>query len=100
MEVKKAINIKSRLLGLMFKRNINYILMIPNCNGVHTFFMREKIDIVLTDRDNKILFVYKNIKPNRIILPKKGVKNTFEFPSSTTDNLKIGNYLNDDEISL
>jgi len=87
MKSKKLnINIKicnkfyNRLFGLMFKKNINYGLCFPKCNSIHTFFMRENIDVIMTDKDYNILYIYKNFKPNKIILPKKNVYYTFELP--------------------
>ena len=43
--------------------------------------MKENIDVVMTDKNNNILFIKKNMKKNRIIFPKKGVYNTYEFVS-------------------
>lgn len=86
LELKKDISIKTcttfkdRFIGFMFKKNKqNYGLHFPRCNSVHTFFCFQDLDIYMTDKDNNILYIYKNIKPNRIILPKKGVINIYEF---------------------
>lgn len=70
----------NRLLGLMFKKNIDYALCFPKCNSIHTFFMFNPIDVIMTDKDYNILYIFKNVKPNKIILPKKNVYYTFEFP--------------------
>ena len=82
IEIKHFDSFLTKLKGLMLKKNINYGIRLK-CNGIHTFFMRMSIDVFLTDKNNKVLFVYKNFKPNRIILPKKGVYYTYEFPVST-----------------
>ncbi len=66
-------------IGLMGKKNINYGIKL-RCNGIHTFFMKIPIDVVLTDKDNNVIKVYYNVVPNRIILPKKGVYYTYELP--------------------
>ncbi len=73
-------NFFNRFKGLMFKRNFNYCMCFPKCNSIHTFFMLSKIDVVMTDKDYNILYIYKNLKPYRVILPKKHVYYTFEFP--------------------
>ena len=57
-------------------------------NGIHTFFMKTKIDVVLTDKNGKILYIYKSLKPNRIILPKKHVAYTYEMPEGFVQNLE------------
>ncbi len=82
IEIRNCNTFLSKLIGLMFKKNINYGLRI-RCNGIHTFFMKECIDIILTDKENNILYTYKNVKPNRIILPKKHVYYTYELPKNT-----------------
>ena len=66
-----------KLIGFMFKKNINYSLLFRNCNGIHTFFMREEIDVILTDKDNNILYLYPNLKKWKVLLPKKNVYNTY-----------------------
>lgn len=80
MKIKECNSFFDKFIGLMFKKNFDYALKI-RCNGIHTFFMLEPIDVVLTDKNGYILYVYYNLKPNRIILPKKNVYYTYEFPS-------------------
>ena len=72
-----------RLKGLMFQKNINHCLRIKT-NSIHTFFMKENIDIIMTDKYNNVLYVFKNIHKNKIII-KKGVYYTYEFPNNFID---------------
>lgn len=80
--LRDANTLGKKIIGLMFKKNINYTLRL-RCNGIHTFFMREKIDVILTDKTNNVLFIYRNLNKNRIILPKKNVYYTYELPKNT-----------------
>lgn len=82
----------SRFMGFMGKKNIDYALYFGHCNSIHTFFMRENIDVIMCDRDDTILYYYKDLKPNRIILPKRGVFGVYETPSLYFD-LKVGDKL-------
>ena len=66
--IKEAKSFKDRLIGLMFKKNINYALLFDRCNSIHTFFMKENIDVIMCDKDNNILYFYKDLKKNKIIL--------------------------------
>ena len=93
INVYEARTFKESFLGLMLKKNIDYCLLFKNCNSIHTFFMKENIDVVMTDKNNKILFIKKNMKKNRIILPKKGVYNTYEFPANFIKDLKTNDKL-------
>ncbi len=90
-----ATSFKSRLLGLMGKTNINYGLFFPHCNGIHTFFMKVKIDVIGLNENNKIIFLERNVKPNKIIKINRNIKKTsiLELPNNTSNNLKIGNTL-------
>ncbi len=71
-------SLKSRFLGLMFKKNISEMCF-PKCHAVHTFFMKKNIDIVMTDKENKIIAIYKNVSKNKIISNKKAY-NVYELP--------------------
>ncbi len=93
MEVKEAKTFTQKLKGLMFQKKFDYILKFKT-NGIHTFFMKTNIDVILTDKNGKIMYIYRNLKPNKIILPKKGVKYTFEMPINYLNNKKIGDKLN------
>ena len=80
-ELKICTKFKDRLLGNCFKKEINQILCFPKCNSIHTFFMRNKIDVVMLDKNKQVKYVFSNVKPWRIILPKKNIYYTLEFPS-------------------
>lgn len=85
---------RKRLIGFMFyKKKITIGKRFIKCNSIHTFFMMQKIDVIMTDKNNKILKIYGSLKPNRIILPKRKVYYTYELPLNTSKNYKIGNIL-------
>ena len=81
MKIKDAKSFKDRLLGLMFKKNITYGLSFDKCRAVHTFFMRENIDIYALDSNNKLIKEYHDIKPWKIIIAPKNTKKIIEMPS-------------------
>lgn len=93
MIVKEANTFIKKLKGLMFIKEFNYILKFKT-NGIHTFFMKTNIDVILTNKEDKILYIYRNLKPNKIILPKRKVKYTYETPVNYIKNIKIGDNLN------
>lgn len=58
----------TRSVGLLKHRTLpeeEGLLIVP-CNSVHTFFMRFPIDVVFLDRHDKIITIYKDMKPWRI----------------------------------
>lgn len=83
LQIKEAENFKERLFGLMFKKNINHGLLFRNCKSIHTFFMLEEIDVIATDKNDKIIKKYKNIKPWKILIAPKNTKNIYELPKNT-----------------
>ena len=80
--LKEAKSFKDKFLGFMGKKNIDYAIIFKN-NGIHTFFMKEPIDVILTDKNYKVLYTYKNLQKNKIILPKRKVYYTIELPNNT-----------------
>lgn len=81
-----------RFRGFMLKKEADYALLFDKCNSIHTMFMKMNIDVIMCDIDNNVLYVYKNLKPNKIILPKKNVYKVIEIPANIFDiklNTKI-----------
>lgn len=70
----------SRFMGFMFKKKIDNALLFNRCNSIHTFFMKANIDVIMCDKDNKVLYYYNNLGKNKVILPKKNVYKTIELP--------------------
>jgi len=88
-EIIEQKTFKNRLLGLMFKKKkIDKIYLFKNCNNIHTCFMLQNIDICMTDKNNKIIYLKENVKPFRIIIKLKA-KNTYEMPLNTVKLLKL-----------
>lgn len=83
IKIIEAKGFKMRLLGFMFKKNISYGLLFKNCRSIHTFFMKDKIDVILTDKEDNIIKTYKNLEKNKIIIGSKKVKNIYELPNGT-----------------
>jgi len=82
----------SRFKGFMMCKNINHALLFKKCNSIHTFFMVKNIDVILCDDNNRVLYFYHNVYPNKVILPKSKVTRVFELPVNYFD-IKIGDKL-------
>ncbi len=93
MVIKSASGFLKRFKGFMFKLNvIDYGLVFKNCNGIHTFFMFQSIDVVITDINHKIIAIFPNLKPWRIIWPRKNAYYVYELPLNSVSNLTIGDF--------
>lgn len=78
-----------RAKGLMFKKDkITNIYLFPKCSSIHTFFMKQKIDLCFLDKDYKILETISNLNKNKIII-KRGYF-VLEMPLNTACYLKKG----------
>ena len=58
---------------------------------LHTLFVFYPIDIIGLDKNNKVAYIKRNIKPFRFyIKPNKKVKNILEFKAGKSKSIKIG----------
>lgn len=94
VSVKYADDFKTRLFGLMGKKIITHGIFFPNCKGIHTFFMKKVIDIVVLNGDYKVIAVYKNCKKNKIIY-HKNAKHIIELPKTSVGrkHIKVNDYI-------
>ena len=83
----------SRFRGFMLCKNINRALLFKRCNSIHTFFMISNIDVILCNEENVILYYYKDMGPNRVILPKAGVTRVYEVPSLYFEEIRVNEKL-------
>lgn len=94
IDIDDCTTFKDRLIGFMFnKKTIIRGKRFPRCSSIHTFFMFQSIDVVMADKNNKIIKIYQNLKPNRIIFPNKKIYYVYELPLGSTKGFKIGNIL-------
>ena len=90
IKIEKADSILKKYIGLMFKiKKINYAMLFESVSSIHTFFMFQKIDVIMLDRNMNVLYTYNSLIPYRIILPKKSVYYTLELPSGFIKENKI-----------
>ena len=85
LNIKECKSFYDRFMGFMGKRNIDHGLLFNRCSSSHTFFMKEKIDVIMLDKDNNIKYIYKSLGKNKIILPKRNVYKTIELPINYFD---------------
>lgn len=79
----------NRFKGLKFVLEpIKYGVKFPKKRFVTTNFLCQKIDIVLTDKEDNILYMYENMKTEKYIFPKKKVYNVYFLPLNTVKELK------------
>lgn len=69
VKVSVAENFLSRLIGLMFKHNMDSeeALIFYNAPSIHTFFMNFPIDVVFLDREMEVIRLCAAVKPWQIV---------------------------------
>lgn len=60
-------------------------LVIEPCNSIHMFFMRYPLDVIFTDREGRVLFMHRGIKPWRMGRLVRGARRAIELPEGTID---------------
>lgn len=93
--VEYASNYYTRMMGLMFRKNLaeNRGLLIDPCNQIHTFQMKFSIDAVYLTGDNVVVKIEKSIAPGKICKNVKKAKKVLELYGGVAE--KIGLTEND-----
>ncbi len=84
----------NRFKGLKFVLEpIDYGLRFSKKKFVTTNFLCQRIDIVLTDKEDNILYIYEKMKTEKYILPRRKVYHVYFLPLNTAKDLKTGTKL-------
>lgn len=90
LSIKPCIHFLSRLKGMMFQKNqFAYGFYFPKCSSLHTFFMRQSIDIIMINANHQIIAYYQNVKPWKIIR-NKNADACLEFSTGILKKCSIG----------
>ena len=80
-----ADSVLGRLIGLLGRRSLKAdrgVWIVP-ANAVHTIGMLFSFDIVMIDKNFRVVSVIEMVKPFRIILPKRRAESVIELPLHT-----------------
>jgi len=92
--VKEAKSLKEKIQGLIGKDK-PLALMLKTHFGIHTFGLKFPIDVLILDKENKVVAIKRNLKPNRIFLWNPIFNIVLELPSGTIERntIKIHNII-------
>lgn len=81
--IRIASSFSERFFGLMGKKGITVqdSLLFPHCSSIHTFFMRENIDVVFLSKEGTVIKVVDSLKPWKLLLPLRGATHCIELPA-------------------
>jgi uncharacterized membrane protein (UPF0127 family) len=85
--LETARNMLTRLKGLLGKSSMapGEALLIKPCNGIHTFGMRFAIDVIFLDRENRVVAVTKDLRPNHLTRLYFRAASVIELPAGTVE---------------
>lgn len=89
MKIITAKTYMQKLTGLIGKKNINYGMFFPGVSSIHTFFMKESIDVIGLNDAMIVTSIYENVKPNKILI-LKNANHTLEIPKGESKRYHIG----------
>jgi len=87
----------TRFVGLMGRGSLapGHGLLIRPSNGVHTLWMRFSIDVLLLDKQYRVLSAYRSLRPFRVTAINWKASSALELPSGTivATNTQLGDEL-------
>jgi uncharacterized protein len=85
LNVTVADSVLSRLVGLLGKRSLEPgggVWIVP-CNSIHTIGMLFRIDVILVDRDLKVVGLHELLRPFSVTSPNFRAESVLELPIHT-----------------
>jgi uncharacterized membrane protein (UPF0127 family) len=80
-----ADSISTRLVGLLGKRSLKQdsgVWIVP-ANSIHTMGMLFSFDLIMIDKDFRVVSVMEMVRPFRVVLPKRRAESVLELPRHT-----------------
>lgn len=91
LKLEEKTTFKERFKSLKFNFNkLNHAIKFPKKKVLNTVFFVQKIDIVLTDKDEKIVYLEENVRSERYFIHKRKTYNIYLLPLGSVKHLAIG----------
>lgn len=90
-----AVNFQERFKGLMGRQTLSPgdgLVLIP-CSSIHTGLMRFAIDIVMIDREARVVDVRPHVRPWRILFGNPGTYAVLELAAGEAEGIQEGDRL-------
>ncbi len=88
IKAKKLKSFLEKSIGLMFQDKIEPIYFETRF-GIHTFFMKRPIDIIILDKDLVVRKIEKSLKPRRICFWNPAFFRIIELPEGFIQEVKL-----------
>jgi len=87
-DLKIAESFIDNALGLLLKSNPRFMLF-KTRYGIHTFFLKEDIDVIVLNHNNMVVKIKKSLKPNSIFFWNPKYTQVIELPKGKIDEFSI-----------
>ncbi len=94
IEIEILTSFKERLKGFRFYlKPIKKGLCYPKKHMINTYFACQRLDIVVTDKEDNILAIYLNMKSEKFIRPRFKAYYIYLLPANSAKDLKVNSKL-------
>ncbi|MFC1649500.1 DUF192 domain-containing protein [Patescibacteria group bacterium] len=88
IEAKVIKSTAQKFRGLMFQDKIKPLFLQTRC-GIHTFFVKHPIDLVILDDKMRVIKTKRRLKPFRVFVWNPKYRNVLELPDGWIYNNNI-----------
>lgn len=81
-DLKQCKSIWDKTLGLINPRNPRH-LMLETRYGIHSFFLKKPIDVLVLDKKFRVVKIKQSLKPNRILFWDRRYSKVIELPEGS-----------------
>lgn len=94
IQLRKLEKFIDRIKSLRFVLDkIDYGVMFSKKHGITTVFFCQRVDIIMTNKENEVLYIYRNVNSEKYFLPRFSVYNILLLPPNTTKKINKGDIL-------
>src|SRR5574344_1685633 len=94
LEIRELKTFKDKIKSLRFVLEvIDYGVRLNKKKWINTYWFCQRVDIIATDKDNKILVIYNDIGSERIFLPKRKTYYIYYLPVNSSNSFNVGDKL-------
>jgi hypothetical protein len=94
LEIKELNSFKEKIKSLRFVlKTIDYGVRLKKKKWVNTYWFCQRVDIIATNKENKILAIYNDIRSEKIFFPKRKTYYIYYLPVNSSNDFKVGEKL-------
>lgn len=94
LKIEELTTFKQKFKSLKFNFiQIDKAIKLTNKKLINTYFFCQKVDLVVTNKNEIIIYKEEKVPTEKMYFPKKNTKNIYFLPLNTAKYLNIGDVL-------